>query len=1148
MRKLKTLFALLVLSFITIGNLWGTEQTLTESEIKSNFSSSAHSYGGGSASFDDGDVNWYLGDYSTTASSKWIQIKKDQGVYLKITTPENTKITEVSLTITSATNSKGGAQDITMHTAYSGRIALLTADAAGSTTMTGVGYTESVSNNSASISASGTNRILYLKTNGAARIWGASVTYESTSSKTLESVAVDGTPTKIAYAVGDAFDPAGLSVTGTYSDATSSAITSGITWTACKTEDGTYVALDNAAVALAQDETGIYVKATASEITSPAFHVTGLSVQAALTDDEFAWNAASFEATKGGENTFPTLINTIPVTGVTYQSTDETVATISNEEGHEGEITLLKSGETTIKAIFAGNASYAAKTVSYTLTVIVPVESVSVKASTTLEVGDTEKLTATINPSGATNKNVTWESSNPSVATVSDAGVVTAVAAGSANITCKSAADNTKTATCAVTVNPVHVYQYTHDFTQIDMSSWSGSYAAHPVKYTSYGTQPTDSVYFASASSQSSTISDRPVTKDADVKFILLDNSKYISAVKFECKQWASKTTTMTMQYSTDGGESFTAFNPAVSASLSGSTTGATCVVKCLNLPEKVNAVKISGSNSSSQVGISSVSFDIVDKVTYAVAQSTTGCTLSVLKGETPVENPVSLEEGDQLTVSIASTETGYENAGIAIKKTSDNSDVTTSVLSGSTLTVPNYGITIVGTATKIQYTVTLSATNGTIQVGGVNKTSITVPYGETAELTAAPAENYAFQSWATEDAGISLGSTSDNPMTITVTGDGTVTATFINTAKTNPNLSWNNDAVEAVKGQAAPTWPSLTNTYDVSVAYSSTNTNVATISNAGVVSIVGVGSTTIKATHAEDATYAASEASYTLTVKGRITWHVTKEDVESTQSADYVKDAVPTKPTGDFVTSCDEAISLVGWTTEDYKDYFNSTTAPTVLYTGDVPAVTDNADYYAVWAIIGKDSEVSITKGVNTGGIIGESGWTNNGAGTYKDHGLKFDTQDDDITSPNISSQNLNTVVVKFKAGYNSSQSSGSIFTIYAYNSSDVVLDSKTCEPATDYNDQNDYSYTLTSSSVIAYIKIALTTKQANVGMEYAELFKIIPGTTSIYATNCDPANVPTAIDNTIVIEKATKFIQNGQLFIESNGRIYNAMGQLVK
>ena len=85
-------------------------------------------------------------------------------------------------------------------------------------------------------------------------------------------------------------------------------------------------------------------------------------------------------------------------------------------------------------------------------TVIYKVTDVSLdKTELTLTDGGSETLTATITPSNATNKNVTWRSNNTTVATVDNSGTVTAVGAGTAQITATTA-DGNKTATCAVTV------------------------------------------------------------------------------------------------------------------------------------------------------------------------------------------------------------------------------------------------------------------------------------------------------------------------------------------------------------------------------------------------------------------------------------------------------------------------------------------------------------------------------------------------------------------------------------------------------------------------------------------------------------------------------------------------------------------------
>ncbi len=110
-------------------------------------------------------------------------------------------------------------------------------------------------------------------TSGNRRLAGVAVTYATGGEKTLSSVAVSGTPTKTAYYAGDEFDPAGLVVTGTYSDDSQAPIASGITW-----------AYDPSQT-LALNQTSIGVTATVNEISSPKFNVTGLTVTAPVVSN-----------------------------------------------------------------------------------------------------------------------------------------------------------------------------------------------------------------------------------------------------------------------------------------------------------------------------------------------------------------------------------------------------------------------------------------------------------------------------------------------------------------------------------------------------------------------------------------------------------------------------------------------------------------------------------------------------------------------------------------------------------------------------------------------------------------------------------------------------------------------------------------------
>ncbi|MGL2993348.1 DUF5010 domain-containing protein [Flavobacterium sp. TSSA_36] len=71
--------------------------------------------------------------------------------------------------------------------------------------------------------------------------------------------------------------------------------------------------------------------------------------------------------------------------------------------------------------------------------------------SSTIVDGTTLQLTATVTPSNATNKNITWSSSTPSVATVNSAGLVTAITPGTTTITVTTQ-DGSKTDTSSITV------------------------------------------------------------------------------------------------------------------------------------------------------------------------------------------------------------------------------------------------------------------------------------------------------------------------------------------------------------------------------------------------------------------------------------------------------------------------------------------------------------------------------------------------------------------------------------------------------------------------------------------------------------------------------------------------------------------------
>ena len=147
---------------------------------------------------------------------------------------------------------------------------------------------------------------------------------------------------------------------------------------------------------------------------------------------------------------------------VTWTSSDESIVSVE-----DGKVTAIKEGEATITAK-AGN-----ETATCVVTVekkSIPVESIQLSETRlSLTEGDTKTIIATVKPDDATDKTVIWSSSNNSIVSVSNSGMLNAVKAGTATIT---ASCGGKTSTCSVTVNAktVHVTGVNLNTTSISLT------------------------------------------------------------------------------------------------------------------------------------------------------------------------------------------------------------------------------------------------------------------------------------------------------------------------------------------------------------------------------------------------------------------------------------------------------------------------------------------------------------------------------------------------------------------------------------------------------------------------------------------------------------------------------------------------------
>ncbi|MBE6136441.1 MAG: Ig domain-containing protein [Erysipelotrichaceae bacterium] len=207
---------------------------------------------------------------------------------------------------------------------------------------------------------------------------------------------------------------------------------------------------------------------TSSSSQSSVVHVTGIS---------FLSQTAT--VTEGNSRTIYASISPYNATNdnITWTSSDESVATVTKGVNsllyYEGVVNAIKPGKATIKATTEDGGFTASCVV--TVTEIVHVKGVSLNYdSLKIEKGSQKQLIEHLDPTWPDNDNVSWSSSDESVAIVSDSGLVTAVSEGEATIKATTE-DGGFTAECKVTVLPTVVATYTLGETRLNVLT--GSYS-----------------------------------------------------------------------------------------------------------------------------------------------------------------------------------------------------------------------------------------------------------------------------------------------------------------------------------------------------------------------------------------------------------------------------------------------------------------------------------------------------------------------------------------------------------------------------------------------------------------------------------------------------------------------------------------------
>ena len=594
------------------------------------------------------------------------------------------------------------------------------------------------------------------------------------------------------------------------------------------------------------------VKAGTATITAKAGDKTAtctVTVAAkVIAVTKVALDKTTLSLTEGGTATLTATVSPTNATNktVTWTSSDKSIAIVEN-----GKVTAVKAGTATITAK-AGD-----KTATCTVTVaakVIAVTKVALdKTTLSLTEGDTATLTATVSPTNATNKTVTWTSNDKSIATVEN-GKVTAVKAGTATITAK-AGDKTATCTVMVAAKVIAVTKVALDKTTLSLTEGGTATLTATVSPTN-ATNKT--VTWTSSDKSIATVENGKVTAvkagtatitakagDKTATCTVTVAAKVIAVTKV-----ALDKTTLSL---TEGGTA------TLTATVS-PTNATNKTVTWTSSDKSIATVDSNGKVTAVKAGTA--------KITAKAGDKTATCTVTVAAKVIAVTK-VAL---DKTTLSLTEGNTATLTATVS-PSNATNKTVTWTSSDKSIATVENGKVTAVkaGTATitakagdkTATCTVTVAAKVIAVTKVALDKTALSLTEGDTATLTATVSPTNATNktvTWTSSDKSIA---TVDSNGKVTAVkagtakitakaGDKTATCTVTVAAKVIAvtSVTLNKSSLSLTVGGTSTLSATVnpSNATDKTVTWTSSDKSVATVSSSGKVTAVAVGTATITA------------------------------------------------------------------------------------------------------------------------------------------------------------------------------------------------------------------------------------------------------------------------------------------------------------
>ncbi len=589
-------------------------------------------------------------------------------------------------------------------------------------------------------------------------------------------------------------------------------------------------------------------------------------------------------------------------TDVTWTSSNESVARVNEV----GQVTGRTKGTAKITVTTKDGAfsdSCIVEVIQLATSVSLDFTNISINA------GKTKTLVATVLPSTASYRTVTWKTSNKAVATVNSKGVITAVAAGSAVITATSK-DGAASTYCKVTVN--------QPATGVSLSATKASIAIGKTTTLKATVKP-------------SNVTNSNVTwKSADTKIATVSSAGVVKGIK----AGKVKITATTIDGQHSASCTVTVYTAVTSVKLNKTSItlkyGTTTTITPTISPSNATYKTVTWTSSDNDV----VTVDSKGKLTpkstgYAVITATTTqgkktatCKVNVVKPVKSValnKTSIRIEVGDKYTLKATVKPADASNKTVSWK-TSDKNVATVS--SSGVVTAKKLGkATVTVTTADGNYTAKCTV-NVVKKVTSVklNKTAANLYLNKSLTLKATVSPSDATNtavSWSSSNTAVAKVSskgvvTPVKPGTAVITvktSDGSFTAKCTVTVKravTKIALDKSTATLYSDKTLALKATISPSNATDKTVTWKTSNKKVATVTSAGVVKPVGKGTATITA---------VSENGLTATCKVTVYMKVTGVSLNKTAATVYAGEKLTLKAT---VSPADANKPTVTWSTSD--------------------------------------------------------------------------------------------------------------------------------------------------------------------------------------------------------------------------------------